>query len=96
MNSNSVSFDHCNHGWVFAYDKTSFQQKAIFNDTPNGSGGGLWNGGGAPVIDDQAGNVLIMTGVDQDHPPGGYNDSFPRPSVSRSLGLMALDRQLPQ
>ena len=73
-----IGFGHCNHGWLFAYDKTSLQQKAIFNDTPDGAGGGLWNSGGAPVIDDLTGNVYIMTGVDQDDPPSGYNDSFLR------------------
>jgi len=71
-----IGFGHCNHGWLFAYDKTSLQQKAVFNDTPDGAGGGLWNSGGAPVIDDQTGKVFIMTGVDQDDPPSGYNDSF--------------------
>jgi hypothetical protein len=76
-----IGFGHCNHGWLFAYDKTSLQQKAIFNDTPDGAGGGLWNGGGAPVIDDLTGKVFIMTGVDQDDPPSGYNDSFLRLSA---------------
>jgi hypothetical protein len=73
-----IGFGHCNHGWLFAYDKTSLQQKAILNDTPNGAGGGLWNSGGAPVVEDQTGKVYIITGVDQDDPPSGYNDSFLR------------------
>ncbi len=77
-----LGFGHCNHGWLLAYDKTSLQQKAIFNDTPNGAGGGLWNGGGAPAINDLSGNVFITTGVDQNDPPSGYNDSFLRLSVS--------------
>ena len=73
-----IGFGHCNHGWLFAYDKTSLQQKGIFNDTPDGAGGGLWNGGGAPAIDESTGKVYIMTGVDQDDPSSGYNDSFLR------------------
>lgn len=73
-----IGFGHCNHGWLFAYDKSSLKQKAIFNDTPDGAGGGLWNGGGAPIVDDATGKVIIMTGVDQDDPPSGYNDSFLR------------------
>lgn len=73
-----VGFGHCNHGWLLAYDKTSLQQRAVFNDTPNGAGGGLWNGGGAPAINDLSGHVYIMTGVDQDDPSSGYNDSFLR------------------
>jgi hypothetical protein len=73
-----IGFGHCNHGWLLAYDKTSLQRTAIFNDTPDGAGGGSWNGGGAPAIDDQSGDVFITTGVDQDDPPSGYNDSFLR------------------
>lgn len=73
-----IGFGHCNHGWLLAYDKTSLQQKGIFNDTPDGAGGGLWNGGGAPVVNDETGDVFIMSGVDLDDPPSGYNDSFLR------------------
>ena len=73
-----IGFGHCNHGWLLAYDKTSLRQTAIFNDTPDGAGGGLWNGGGAPAINDSTGNVFITTGVDQADPPSGYNDSFLR------------------
>ena len=73
-----IGFGHCNHGWLLAYDKTSLQQKGIFNDTPDGAGGGLWNGGGAPVVNDGTGDVFIMSGVDLDDPPSGYNDSFLR------------------
>ena len=73
-----IAFGHCHHGWVLAYDKTTLGQTAIFNDTPDGAGGGFWNGGGAPVIDDVTGDVYLMSGVDQDDPPSGYNDSFLR------------------
>jgi hypothetical protein len=73
-----IGFGHCNHGWLLAYDKSSLQQKAVFNLTPDGAGGGLWNSGGAPVIDDTTGDVFIMSGVDLDDPPSGYNDSFLR------------------
>jgi hypothetical protein len=51
-----ISFGHCNHGWILAYDKATLQQTAIFNDTPDGAGGGLW--GGTPAIDD---NTAIFT-----------------------------------
>src|SRR5581483_322077 len=71
-----IGFGHCNHGWLLAYDKTTLQQKAVFNDTPEGAGGGLWNGGGAPAINDLNGHIYITTGVDQDDPPSGYNDAF--------------------
>jgi hypothetical protein len=77
-----LGFGHCNHGWLLAYDKTTLMQKAIFNDTPDGAGGGFWNSGGAPAIDDQNGEVYFMSGVDAGDPPSGYNDSFLRLSLA--------------
>jgi len=73
-----IAFGHCNHGWVFAYDKATLQQTAIFNDTPDGAGGGLWAGGGAPAIDDKTGDLYLLTGVDANDPASGFNDSFLR------------------
>lgn len=81
-----IAFGHCNHGWVLGYDKTTLEQKAIFNVTPNSAGGGLWAGGGAPAIDDATGDLYLITGVDvppeQNYPDTGYNDSFLRLSAS--------------
>jgi hypothetical protein len=73
-----IAFGHCHHGWVLAYDKTSLAQTAIFNDTPDGAGGGLWASGGAPAIEDVSGDIFLITGVDQNDPPSGFNDSFLR------------------
>ena len=50
-----ISFGHCAHGWILAYDKASLQQIAIMNDTNDGAGGGLW--GGTPAIDDSSGDI---------------------------------------
>jgi hypothetical protein len=77
-----VPFGHCNHGWVMAYDKTSLQQVAIFNATPDGAGGGLWSGSGAPAIEDVSGDIFLITGVDQNDPSSGFNDSFLRLSAT--------------
>jgi hypothetical protein len=80
-----MAFGSCTHGWVLAYDKNNLQQIAIFNDTPDGDGGGLWASGGAPAIDDTTGNLYLMSGVDElvagnpgtgDPVNTGYNDSF--------------------
>jgi PQQ-like domain len=73
-----LAFGHCNHGWILAYDKTTLQLTATFNDTPDGAGGGLWAGGGAPAIDDVTGDLYLITGVDQNDPSSGYNDAFLR------------------
>ena len=81
-----LGFGHCNHGWLLAYDKTTLKQTAIFNDTPDGAGGGLWGGGGAPAINDQTGDVFLITGVDLNDPSSGYNDAFLR-LTSSNLGV---------
>lgn len=74
-----ISFGSCNHGWVLAYDKTTLAYQNVFNDTPDGGGGGLWASGGAPAIDDATGDAYIMSGVDTMDDTllsTGYNDSF--------------------
>ncbi len=48
------------HGWLMAYDATSLQQIAVFNVTPNGREGALWQGGGGVSADPQ-GNLYIVT-----------------------------------
>jgi hypothetical protein len=79
-----IPFGSCAHGWVLAYDKTTLAQIAIFNDTPDGDGGGLWASGGAPAIDDTTGDLYLMSGVDELSPgigdpvTNGYNDSILR------------------
>jgi hypothetical protein len=56
---------HCDlgpyHGWLMAYDSTSLQQLAVFNDTPDGSNAGIWMGGSPPSFD-ESGNIYLSTG----------------------------------
>ena len=87
-----LGFGHCSHGWMLAYDKTSLQPIGIMNTTPNGAGGGYWNGGGAPAIDDNSGDLFFISGVDEDDPMSGYNDSALRLSAS---DLSVLDYFMP-
>jgi hypothetical protein len=49
------------HGWVFAYNESNLTRAAVYCTVPNGAGGGVWMGGGAPGID-SAGNLYIVTG----------------------------------
>lgn len=49
------------HGWVMAYNATTLAQVGIFNATPNGTLGGVWQSGGGLAADSQ-GNVYIATG----------------------------------
>ena len=75
-----ISFGHCSHGWILAYDKATLQQTAILNVTPDGAGGGLW--GGTPAIDDSTGDLYLITGVDIGDPAPDYNDSAMRLQAS--------------
>ena len=56
---------HCDvtpyHGWLMAYDATSLAQVAVWNSTPNGSDGGIWESGAAPAADSN-GNIYLGTG----------------------------------
>ena len=49
------------HGWVFAYDADTLNQRAAWCATPNGNGGGVWQAGVGLTTDDQ-GNIYLMTG----------------------------------
>ncbi len=81
-----IAFGSCSNGFVFAYDKSSLAQEAVFESTNGAAGGGFWSSGGAPAIDDKTGNVYLMSGTDLGDasyitpPPAytqtGYNDSF--------------------
>ena len=55
------------HGWIMAYSATDVQnQVAVFNTTPNGYQGGIWQSG-AGLAADVSGNIYMMTGN------GSYN-----------------------
>jgi chitodextrinase/nitrogen fixation protein FixH len=49
------------HGWLLGYNATTLQQVFVFNATPNGEGGGIWQSGGGLAID-SAGNFFFATG----------------------------------
>jgi hypothetical protein len=49
------------HGWILTYNVNSLKQTGVFNDTPNGSDGGIWNSG-APIQVDSQGYLFTATG----------------------------------
>jgi hypothetical protein len=66
------------HGWLIAYNATTLQQVAVFNVTPNGGRGAIWQGGGG-ISADADGNIYIVTanGTFDANTAGGvdYGDS---------------------
>jgi hypothetical protein len=86
---------HCDdpsyHGWVFAYDAGTLAQKGIFNTTPAGVDGGLWQSG-IGLIGDSTGVFFSVGNGDFDSTNQGVNFGL---SVVRlqlkGSGLTAMD-----
>jgi len=49
------------HGWVLGFNAQTLQPQGVFNTTPNGGLGGVWEGGDGPATDD-TGNIYFITG----------------------------------
>lgn len=74
------------HGWVLAYSAATLQQTAVFNVTPNGSEGGIWQAGQG-LTADGSGNVYLITGNGTTSAPSGgadYGEAFLKMSLSGS------------
>jgi hypothetical protein len=56
---------HCDwgpyHGWILGYDANSLQQSVVYNNTPNGINGGIWESGMGMAADAQ-GYLYCVTG----------------------------------
>lgn len=49
------------HGWIMGYSAATLQQVAVWNSTPDGAAGSIWQGGSG-LAQDPAGNLWVMTG----------------------------------
>ncbi len=86
---------HCDNypynGWIMGYNASTYQQQTVFNVTPNGTFGAVWQAGQG-LAADSAGNIYVMTGNGPfDANTGGpdYGDSFVK--LSTTGGLKAID-----
>lgn len=71
---------HCDnqpyHGWIMTYDESTLKQTAVWNSTPNGGLGGVWQSGTGVASDGQY--IFFATGNGTyDGPSGGrdFSDS---------------------
>jgi hypothetical protein len=76
------------HGWVLAYNAATLAQTAVFNDTPHGGFGGIWQAGNGPAVD-STGNIYYIAGngsFDANQPGGfDYGEAFFRLSQDLSI-----------
>jgi hypothetical protein len=76
------------HGWVLGYSAFTLAQMTVFNTTPNGSEGAIWQGGQGLVADTD--NIYFMTGNGSfDANTGGteYGDSVVKLATSTGLSV---------
>jgi hypothetical protein len=77
---------HCDdlpyHGWVFAYAADTLAQKAIYNTTPNGAQGGIWQSGMGLVGDGSS--VYFVSGN------GDFDSSNKGAQTGVSVGRLQL------
>jgi hypothetical protein len=82
---------HCDiapwHGWVVGYNASDLSPLYVYNVTPNGSEGGVWQSSGQPTFD-QSGDIYVATGNGTfDVNTGGvdYGDSMLRLGIRNGV-----------
>ena len=73
------------HGWLVAFDKTTLQPVAWFNDSPNGSEAGIWQSGDPPAIDPTTGAIYFATGN------GTFDEMGPTPENDYGESVIELN-----
>jgi hypothetical protein len=78
------------HGWLLGYDASTLQQVAVFNATPNGFGGGIWQAGDGPSADSSGYIYAIPNNGTFDANVGGvdFGGSFVKLSTQGGLTLV--------
>lgn len=88
---------HCDigpyHGWLLAYDAQTLQQKGVWNATPNGGLGGIWQAG-AGIAADSRDLIYLASGngdFDKDQHGKNYGDSVIKLGFNKAGKLIAKD-----
>ncbi len=75
------------HGFVMGYDASTLQQVHVFNDTPGGSQGGIWQAGQGATVDFN-GDLYWETGNGSSNPGAGqFSESFIKLNPSNGLSV---------
>jgi hypothetical protein len=77
------------HGWMLGYDSSTLQQTSVFDVTPSGTQGGIWQSGGGPSADLNH-NIFVATGngtFDANRGGPNFGESFLRLSGVGTLSL---------
>ena len=80
------------HGWLFGYNAQTLAQTNVFNSTPNGAAGGVWESACGPAADAN-GNIFVSTGngtfdATNNYPTNNdYGDSLLKLSTTNGLAL---------
>ena len=83
---------HCDvgpyHGWLLGYNAQPLAPSNVFNTTPNGGLGGIWEAGDGPACDTN-GNIFVITGngTFDSTTNNDYGDSFLKLSATNNLQL---------
>jgi len=71
---------HCDwgpyHGWILGYNEQTLKQQIVYNDTPTGGSGGIWESGMGIAADSQ-GNLYVTTGNGTVGTPNGQDENNP-------------------
>ena len=75
------------HGWILAYDAHTLRRVAIFNDTPNSGGGGIWQSGWGLAADANGDVYAATSNGDRLARIGGldYADSYLKLNASLAV-----------
>jgi hypothetical protein len=65
------------HGWVVGFNARTLREQGVFNSTPNGGLGGVWESGDGPAVDATS-NLFIITGngTFDGTAKGDFSDSY--------------------
>ena len=75
------------HGFVMGYDASTLQQVHVFNDTPGGSQGGIWQAGQGATVDFN-GDLYWETGNGSSNPNAAqFSESFIKLNPSNGLSV---------